>query len=448
MKTKQKFSMTEGSIVKAMIAFTVPLMIGQFFQEMYNTTNALIVGIFLGSEELAAVTSTGSLINLFIGFFNGTSVGAGVIIATFYGAKNYKNLKASIHTNIAFSILCAIIVTIVGIAFTPQILEMMGTPDDVLVYAVKYLRVYFAGSVGVVLYNMCRGTLQAVGDSKHPLYYLVISSCTNIVLTVIFCGVLRLGVEYAALSTVISQMLSVCLCMHRLTHTNEIYKVEWKEIRLTLSMLKRIITVGLPMGIQNSVTAISNVIIQSSINAFGTLAMAGSGAHAKIEAFVFLPVTCFTMTLTTFVGQNLGAKKYERVKKGSFFGVVCLMILTELVGIFMYIFAPRLISMFDSSPKVVGYGTIHMRTVCLFYFLMAFSHGVSAILRGTGKSIVPMGVIMFAWCGFRMVYVSIATKLFEGIQAVFWVYPISWALSAGIFLLCILKVNWMGIAKE
>lgn len=443
MSAEKKSALTEGSIAKGMIAFAIPIFFGQLFQQMYNMADALIVGNFLGSEALASVTSTGSLIFLLVGFFQGTAIGAGVVIAHYFGAKDHKNLRLAVHTDVAFGVICGVVLTIVGVIFSPQILKLMGTPLDVYANSVAYLRVYFMGSLAVVLYNVCTGILQAIGDSKHPLYYLIVSSCTNVVLDLLFCGIFHLGVEYAALATIISQFLSVVLCMARLLRVDEVYRLYWKEIRLDKAILRQIIRIGLPTGFQNSIISFANVVVQSNINAFGKMAMAGCGAYSKVEGFAFLPVTCFSNALTTFVGQNLGAKKYERVKKGSIFGVVCTVCLAEVIGIVIYIFAPRLITLFDNGMEVVAFGTQQARIVALFYFLMAFSHAAAAIMRGAGKSVVPMVVMLISWCVIRVTYITIAAKIFHDIRFVFSAYPLTWTISAVIFSVYILKSNWM-----
>ena len=436
-------SLTEGSIAKKIIYFAIPLFLGNLFQQMYNMADSLIVGNFLGDAALAAVTSTGSLTFLLVGFFNGTAMGAGVVISRYFGAKDYNSVRIAVHTNVAFGIVSGILMTIVGVLFTPQILQWMGTPEEVLPNSVLYLRVYFLGSLAVILYNICMGILQAVGDSKHPLYYLIFSACVNVVLDLFFCGALGLGVEFAALATVISQFLSVILCMRRLIHTNDVYRVYPREIRLHPQMLKQIISIGLPSGIQNSIIALANIVVQSNINAFGTEAMAGCGSYAKVEGFGFLPITCFTMALTTFVGQNLGARQYDRVKKGTVFGIACTLILAETMGILIYVFGPQLISMFGGDAETVAYGVLQARTVTLFYFLLAFSHAAAAIMRGAGKSTVPMFVMMVSWCAIRITYITIVGKLYDNIQLVFLAYPITWTISSVIFLVYLLKADWM-----
>ena len=419
------------------------MFIGNLFQQLYNVADSLVVGNFLGSDALAAVTSTGSLIFLLVGFFNGTAMGAGVIIARFFGAKDHENVKKAIHTDLAFGILCGAIMTLVGVIFAPQILTLMDTPEDVFVQSVLYIRIYFLGSIAVVLYNVCMGIMQAVGDSRHPLYYLIFSSVVNILLDLLFNGVFKLGVEYAALATIISQLLATLMCLWRLTGKSQTYRVELRKIGFDKGLLKQIVGIGLPSGLQNSIISIANVVIQANINAFGSAAMAGCGAYFKIEGFVFLPITCFSMALTTFIGQNLGAKQYDRAKKGAAFGIFCSITLAEVIGILVYFFMPRLILLFNAEADVVNYGILQAHTESLFYFLLAFSHTVAGIMRGAGKSTVPMFVMLGCWCIFRITYVTIITSIIPTIQVVFWAYPITWSLSSVVFLIYLLKADWI-----
>lgn len=440
---KSEVNLTEGSIAKNIIKFAIPMFIGNLFQQLYNVADSLVVGNFLGSDALAAVTSTGSLIFLLVGFFNGTAMGAGVIIARFFGAKDHENVKKAIHTDLAFGILCGAIMTLVGVIFAPQILTLMDTPEDVFVQSVLYIRIYFLGSIAVVLYNVCMGIMQAVGDSRHPLYYLIFSSVVNILLDLLFNGVLKLGVEYAALATIISQLLATLMCLWRLTGKSQTYRVELRKIGFDKGLLKQIVGIGLPSGLQNSIISIANVVVQANINAFGSAAMAGCGAYFKIEGFVFLPITCFSMALTTFIGQNLGAKQYDRAKKGAAFGIFCSITLAEVIGILVYFFMPRLILLFNAEADVVNYGILQAHTESLFYFLLAFSHTVAGIMRGAGKSTVPMFVMLGCWCIFRITYVTIITSIIPTIQVVFWAYPITWSLSSVVFLIYLLKADWI-----
>lgn len=441
---KSKTLLTEGVIWKKIVGFAIPLFLGNLFQQLYNTADSLIVGNFLGSDALAAVSSSGSLIFLLVGFFNGIAVGAGVVIARYFGARRQQELQDAIHTTVGFGIVSGILLTVIGLVMAPKILIWMKTPADVLVNSVLYFRIYFLGSLAFVLYNNFVGILQAVGDSRHPLYYLIVSSVLNIILDLVFVGVFHYGVGSAALATIISQFTSAGLCLYRLTKKSpEEYRVHLRKIRLHRKMLRQIISNGLPTGIQNSVISIANVVVQSNINSFGKMAVAGCGAYSKIEGFGFLPITCFSMSLTTFISQNLGARKIDRVKKGARFGVVTSLLLAELVGIIIYITIPVLISGFNSDPGVISFGVRQARTVTLFYFLLAYSHCMAGLFRGAGKAVVPMCVMLVCWCMIRVIYITVATSIIPEIEVVFWAYPLTWTLSSISFTVYYLKSNWL-----
>lgn len=445
---EQKSSlMSEGPIIQKIVLFAIPLFLGNLFQQLYNTADSLIVGNFLGSSALAAVASSGNLIFLMVGFFNGIFVGAGVVISRYFGAKDHVKVKKAVHTTVAFGLCAGIILTVVGVLFAPKILVWMGTPEEVLPNSITYFRIYFMGSLAFVMYNALTGILQAVGDSKHPLYYLILSSVINIVLDIVFITAFDSGVGGAALATIISQLVSAVLCLWHLRKAPQIYRLNIREIRFDRSMLKQIISNGLPAGIQNSIIALANVVVQSHINQFGQMAVAGSGAYAKIEGFGFLPITSFALAMTTFISQNLGAKEYTRAKKGAQFGIICSITLAELIGIAIWVFAPILIGMFDRTAAVVEFGTLHARTVTLFYFLLAFSHCVAGILRGAGKPIVPMLVMLVCWCLVRVSYITVATMLIPKIQMVYWAYPITWTLSSLVFWLYYRHISWEKIEQ-
>lgn len=444
MKTKESANlMTEGSIWKKITFFAIPIFLGNLFQQLYNTADSLIVGNFLGSTALAAVSSSGNLIFLMIGLFNGIAIGAGVVIARYFGAGEKEKMQKAIHTTVAFGLVASIVLTIVGVVFAPQILIWMDTPQDVLPESVAYFKIYFAGAAGFVMYNIFVGILQSVGDSKHPLYYLIIASLVNIVLDLLFIGVFRFGVGAAALATSISQVLSALLCMLQLMRTKEDHHLSWRKVRFDGYMLKQIIKFGLPSGIQNSIISIANVVVQTNINSFGAMAMAGCGAYAKIEGFGFLPITSFTLALTTFVGQNLGAKQYDRTLKGARFGTFCTMISAEVIGALIFIFAPALIAAFDNTPDVILFGVEKARTAAFFYFLLAYSHAISAVLRGAGKAVVPMVVMLVFWCVIRVGVLTSVSMLVHTIDVVYWVYPLTWTLSSIAFFIYYKKANWL-----
>lgn len=435
--------MTEGPIGRQIIRFAIPLFLGNLFQQLYNTADTLIVGRLLGSSALAAVSSSGSLVFLLVGFFGGICMGAGVVISRFFGAKDDRSLTLAIHTTLAFSTAAGIFLTAFGTALAPQILIWMDTPPEVLAEATEYIRLYFVGSLGMSLYNGCMGVMQAVGDSKHPLYYLIISSLMNVVLDIVFIAVFHWGVGGAAFATSLSQFFSVFLCLLRLTRVKENYRVTLKKIRFDMEMLKLIIRYGLPSGLQNSVIAIANVVVQSNINYFGAMAMAGCGAYSRIEGFAFLPITCFTSAITTFVGQNLGAKEYDRVKRGARFGVGCSLLLAELIGVITFVCAPMLIGLFTNEPEAIAFGVQKARTCGLFYCLLAISHCFSAVLRGAGRATVPMATMLVFWCVVRVALLTVLVPLTQSIAIVNWVYPITWSLSTVTLFLYYKKANWI-----
>lgn len=438
-----KHSLTEGSIWKSMLFFAFPILLGNIFQQLYNTADAFIVGRFLEKNAYAAVSSSGSLIFLLVGFFTGIAVGAGVVIARYYGAKDYDKLHTAIHTTLAFGLAAGIILTVLGMTLTPQLLRLMKTDPQVLPNSVAYFRMYFAGSIAIVLYNMCVGILQAVGDSRHPLHYLILSSLINVGLDLLFVGVFGLGVWSAATATTIAQFISLGLCLYRLCHYDTVYRVQLHKIRFNIPMLRQIVHFGLPSGVQNSIIAFANVIVQSNINAFGADAMAGCGTYSKLEGFAFLPITCFTMALTTFVSQNLGAHQYDRVKRGVRFGILCSVTMAEVIGALIFLFSPALIALFQNDPPVIAIGVKQAHIEAFFYCFLAFSHCIAAIMRGAGKPMVPMFVMLAVWCVLRVSYISIVVPMVGRIEVVFSAYPLTWFTSSVIFLIYFLKSDWL-----
>ena len=416
-----KHSLTSGSIWRGMLFFALPILLGNIFQQLYNTADAFIVGRFLDKNAYAAVSSSGSLIFLLVGFFNGIAVGAGVVIARYYGAKDNEKLQTAVHTTLAFGLTAGIVLTVLGMTLTPQLLR----------------------SIAIVMYNLCVGILQAVGDSSHPLYYLILSSLVNIALDLLFVGVFHWGVWSAALATSISQFVSLGLCIFRLCHYDTVYRVRLRKIRFHLPMLKQVIHFGLPSGVQNSIIAFANVIVQSNINAFGSNAMAGCGTYAKLEGFAFLPITCFTMALTTFVSQNLGAHQYDRVKKGVRFGIVCSTTLAECIGVVLFLLAEPLVAIFQNDPAVIEIGVRQAHVEALFFCFLAFAHCIAGIMRGAGKPMVPMFIMLAIWCVLRVAYISVVVPLVAKIDVIFTAYPLTWGVSCIIFLIYFLKSDWL-----
>lgn len=435
-------NMSEGSVTGHIIRFAIPLFIGNLFQQLYNTADALIVGNLLGNDALAAVSATGSLIYMMIGFIEGIFIGAGVAVSRYFGAADRENLRRAVHTDMAFCFAAGAVLTGIGVFFSDDILRLMETPEAIIGQAAGYLRIYFAGAFAVVLYNCCRGIMQAVGDSRHPLYYLILSSVLNVILDIVFIAVFGGGVESAALATVISQGASAVFCMVRLMRTKEPQKVILRKIGFSGGMLREILRYGLPSGIQNSAIAVANVLVQSSINAFGTMAVAGCGAYTKIEGFVFLPIMSFVMALTTFVGQNLGAGRKDRAKQGATFGILCAVVMAELIGAVMFFTMPVLMKAFTSEPEAIAFGILKAKNVTLFFCFLAATHAIVGVLRGAGKSIFPMITLFAVWGVVRVLYLTFFASRFPSIVPVNMVYPLTWVLSTVSLVIYYCRTDW------
>ena len=436
-------NMTTGAPWRRITAFALPVLLSQVFQQLYNTVDALIVGRFLGDVALAAVTSSGALIFLLVSFFEGLTLGAGVAISRYFGANDPARVDRAIHTKILVSAISGLLLTGLGVWLTPHILRWMGTDHEVLPDAIDYFRYYFLGVLAVVLYNACKSIMNALGDSKRPLYYLLLSSAINIVLDVLFIGGFGWGVWSAAFATTISQAISMILCLVHLSAKNTAFRLERQKLRIDAEMLRQIVRYGLPSGVQNSVIGFANVIVQTNINAFGKIAMAAFGTYSKLEGFAFLPITSFTMALTTYTSQNLGACAYDRAKKGARFGIVCSMVIAELIGLAMYFFMPQLAGLFSRTPEVIALAVRQAREEALFFCLLAYSHAVASVCRGSGKAFVPMAVMLAIWCVFRISYITIIMRLTHEIQFIYLAYPITWSMSSIVFFIYYHKSNWV-----
>ena len=456
-------SLTEGPIVRRILSFAMPLFLGQLLQQLYNLADAWVLGNFAPEEAFAAVSSGGSLTFLVTGFFNGVAIGGSVIISRYFGARDEENVTRSIHNNFLFGILISVLSTAVGLLLAPRLLLLMNTPEEVLPYSLTYFRIYFAGVATVILYNMCMAIMRSLGDSLHPLYYLAVSSLLNVVLDLLFVAVLppealmglvsadtppelKLGaakVAGAAIATVLTQGISVVLCLLRMCRVPDFTRLDFRKLHLHRDIMPQVIRQGLPTGIQNAVISIGNLVIQSNINSFKEHAMAGQGAYARIEGVVFLPIMSISMALTTFISQNLGAREYGRAKRGALFGIISGVLLAELVGLLFLLFAPDALRFFVDTEEALDFGTIHVRVAAPFYFLLAFSHCAAGVLRGCGKAIVPMISMLSFWCVVRVIYVTFALRLFPGVyEMIPWAYPITWSLSSILFMIFLLKSDW------
>lgn len=435
--------MTEGAIWKKILFFSIPLILGNLFQQLYNTVDSIIVGNYIGSNALAAVGSGGSFINLLIGFCVGASAGAGVVISQAYGAQDTERVHKAVHTTIAIAIVSGIVVTIAGIVLAPVIHNIMGTPAEVYDDAVAYLRVYFGGMIFSVIYNMSAGILNAVGNSKRSLIYLMIAAVSNIALDLFFVVVMKMGIVGVALATDISQFLSCVFIIGYLLKTNEVYKLRIREIRFYDRLATNIIKIGLPTGIQNIVIAISNVIIQSGINGFGTVVMAGFTSYVKIDGFNFLPLMSFSMAATTFTGQNIGARKIDRVKKGMKVSLAMGMGYAVCTGIILYALAPQAMGIFTKDPEVVQCGVYLMKFFCPFYWILAFIHVMAGTIRGTGKTLPPMLIILFSLCLFRIIWIATVVPIIGELYGLIMAYPLSFVVGAILTILYTKFGKWM-----
>lgn len=427
---KNTLLMTQGNIWKLLITFSIPLIIGNLLQQMYNTADSIIVGNFVGSNGLAAVGSGTALINLIIAFAQGAAVGAGVVVSQYIGADKKDKIKISVHTSICISIILGLILSLLGIFASPSLLIMMKTPKVVLKSSILYLQIYCGGLIFNVIYNMATGILNAAGNSKKPLVYLAIASFTNIILDLLFIKIFNLGVMGAAIATDISQAISCILAIGYLLKVKSDYKLYIKDLKINKETAVKIIKIGLPTAIQNMVISFSNVLVQSSVNAYGATAMAGYAAYLKIDGFNILPVLSISMAVTTFTGQNVGANRLDRVKKGMYSSLIMVLVYTVFIGAVLLIFSHQVLGLFTHSAQVIMYGQLAMKYFCPYYFLLGILNVFAGTVRGAGKGIPPMIILLFSMCIFRILWIKIALPFYSSIDGVFILYPISWLVGA------------------
>lgn len=428
-RKKRDVDMTEGSIIGHLITFAIPLLVGNVFQQLYNMVDTWVVGNYVSNEAFSAVGSVGPIINMLIGFFLGLSSGAGVVISQYYGAKRYDEVKKTVHTAITMTLILGVLFTIIGIAMTPFALRFMKTPENVFPESAAYLRIYFAGVIGLMIYNIGAGILRAVGDSQRPFYFLVVSAVLNTVLDLVFVLKLGMGVEGVAYATVIAQAVSAVLVLITLMKTDSCIKVSVRALCLDMAMLKKIISVGIPAAIQMAITAFSNIFVQSYINYFGADCMSGWTAYSKIDQLLFLPMQSIALASTTFVGQNLGFNKVERAKKGVSTSLIMAAISTVIVMIPVLIFAPNAVGFFNSKAEVVEYGTMLLRWISPFYVLCCVNQVYSGALRGAGNSRAPMIIMLTSFVVFRQIYLFVVSNFISNtIIPIAMSYPAGWLL--------------------
>lgn len=441
-----KNQITEGVIWEQLLLFFFPILFGTFFQQLYNTADAVIVGRFVSKEALAAVGGpTGTLINLLVGFFVGLSSGATVIISQFYGAKQPEQMSRAVHTAAAFSIAGGLTLMVIGIAGAPWALKAMGTPDDILDYSVLYIRIYFLGIIPNLIYNIGAGILRAIGDSLRPLFFLIASCFTNIILDIAFVVFLDMGVMGAALATIISQLVSAVLVTLALSVTKESYKLKIREIRLHMDMLKRIIRIGFPAGLQSVMYSASNIIIQSSVNALGTDTIAAWTAYGKIDSVFWMIISAFGISITTFVGQNWGAGKKERVHKGIFVCMAMSFGATIFLSVVIYGLGSYVFLLFTTDAEVIARGTVILKYLVPTFITYVCIEIYSGALRGAGDCWVPMLITCLGVCFLRIVWIWAAVPFSPVIQTIIFSYPLTWATTSVLFFI---YFNWFSSLRK
>ena len=419
--------MTAGSIVRQVILFSLPLMLGNVFQMMYNTVDSIVVGNFVGKEALAAVGSTTMIVNMLVFFFNGFSVGAGVVIAQHFGARDMDRLHSAVETTMAVTFLLCGVFTLIGIASVRPMLRLMSTPDDVFEDAVTYLTIYFWGFAGLLVYNIGSGILRAVGDTTRPLMFLVLTSLLNIVLDLAFVIGLKAGIAGVAWATILSQLVSAVLTLRLLTTTKEIYRLVWRDLRIEGAVLRRIFAVGLPAGIQSVITAFSNVFVQGYVNHFGSSCMAGWSCYNKLDGFIMLPMQSTAMAATTFVSQNIGAKQYDRANRGTRDTIMLSVGITAVIAVILVVFAVPTVGLFSRDSSVIEYGVLFLRANTFFLLFNCVNHTLAGALRGRGDSRGPMFIMLLSFVAIRQIYLFIVTRFIANTPfLVGFGYPVGW----------------------
>lgn len=432
--------MTKGNIFLQLILFALPLIIGNVFQLLYNTVDAYVVGNYVGTQALAAVGSTAMIVNMVVFFFNGLSIGAGVLISRNFGARDMKRLHDCIETTMAMTFGLCVVFTIAGTLFVKPMLLFMSTPEDVMPEAMTYLRIYMMGISGVMIYNMASGILRAVGDTTRPLYILIFTSVMNVLLDLLFVLVFDLGVAGVSLATVISQFFSGIIVLIFITRTNDIYKFTWKDLSIDKKILVQILSVGLPTAVQSMITAFSNVFVQSYVNVFGSSVVAGWSCYNKVNQFVMLPMDSMSKAATTFVSQNMGAKNHKRADQGTITVVSTTVLITFLIVSFMFIFAGPVTAIFSKDSDVIYFGALFVQTNIFFLLANCINHTLAGALRGRGDSKGPMIIMLVCFVAVRQIYLFVATTFFANTPTIVALgYPVGWTIC------CIIEVSYFFI---
>lgn len=440
MKKSYEMDMCNGPIFKKLLIFALPLMLSGILQLLFNAADIVVVGKFTGSHALAAVGSTGALINLFVNVFIGFSIGTNVLVAQYFGARDEKNLQETVHTSILLGIVGGFILIVAGIVFAKPMLEWMDTPDNVLEHAVLYMRIYFVGMPAMLVYNFGAAILRAIGDTKRPLYYLLSAGVINVVLNLFFVIVLDMGVAGVATATVASQVVSAVLIVRCLMQSEGIYRLNLHELKLHRKKLVRIVQIGLPAGLQGAVFSLSNVLIQSSVNSFGSVAMAGNTAAGNIEGFVYTSMNAIYQTALSFTSQNVGGGRQDRIPKIIFQCMAIVIVIGAVMGNLAYQCGPFLLGIYSSDPEVIQFGMSRMQIICQWYFLCGIMDVAVGILRGLGYSVIPMLVSLTGACGLRVLWIFTVFAWKHSLFVLYLSYPITWIVTFTVHLICLLVI--------
>ena len=441
-RSRQDVDMTEGSIIRHIISFAIPLLVGNILQQLYNMVDTWVVGNYVSDEAFSAVGTVGPIINLLIGFFMGFSSGAGVVISQFYGAKKHEEVSKALHTAVLMTVLLGAVFTVVGIVMVPTMLELMNMPPEVRDEATEYLTIIFSGILGLMIYNIGSGILRSVGDSKRPFYFLAVSAITNTVLDLLFVLVFDMGVKGVAIATISAQALSAALIIITLLKSDNCIKLSVRKLAIHWTHLSKIVKVGLPAALQMAVTSFSNIFVQSYINYFGTSAMGGWTAYAKIDQLVMLPMQSVSLASTTFVGQNLGKGDVSRAKRGVNISLAIACTATVVLSIPVIAFAPDLVYFFNKEPDIIYYGTIFLRWLTPFYVLCCMNQIYSGALRGAGNSTAPMIIMLSSFVGFRQIYLYVMANHISNTEI-----PIAMSYPAGWIVCSLLVFTYYKFAK-
>lgn len=440
---RRDVDMTEGSILRHLVGFALPLLAGNIFQQLYNTVDSWVVGKYVSDMAFSAVGTVGPIMNTLIGTFMGLSAGAGVVVSQYYGAKQYDKVEDTVHTAIALTLLLGAIFTALGIFMTPHMLRLMKTPEEVFPEARLYLTIYFSGILGLMIYNIGSGIMRAVGDSRRPFLFLAVSAVTNTVLDLLFVLVFKMGVEGVALATISAQFLSASLVLFTLIRSDNCVRLYPKKLRIHAQMLKKILKVGLPAALQMAVTSFSNIFVQSYINFFGPECMGGWTAYAKIDQFLLLPMQSISLAGTTFVGQNLGVGDTKRAKKGISIAMLIAVLSTAVLMLPVLILAPKLVAFFNDNPEIIRYGAMLLRLISPFYVLCCVNQVLAGALRGAGDSRAPMFIMLGSFVLFRQIYLFVMSHYVSNtIRVIAFGYPAGWLVCSTITLIYFFRSDW------